>query len=106
LNIKKTVLTPVNIENVKNNIKEFPSVRKLENKTEIKRESVRRILKKELKYFPYKVQIGQSLSKPLELKRVQFCEKMLEKLETDPNYINKIWFTDESHFYLNGYVNK
>ncbi len=61
---KKTVLTPVNIENVKNNIKEFPSVRKLGNKTEIKRESVRRILKKELKYFPYKVQIGQSLSKP------------------------------------------
>ncbi len=67
---------------------------------------MRRILKKESKYFPYKVQISQSLSKPSELKRVQFCEKMLEKLETDPNYINKIWFTDESHFYLNGYVNK
>jgi hypothetical protein len=36
---------------------------------------VRRILKKELKYFPYKVQIGQSLSTPSELKRVQFREK-------------------------------
>ncbi len=103
---KKSVLTEVNIENVKNNIKEFPSVRKLEVKTGINRGSVHNILKNELNYFPYKVQIGQTLTKDSEKKRVEFCEKMLKRLETDPDFIHKIWFTDESHFYLNGFVNK
>jgi hypothetical protein len=65
---KKTVLTPINIEKVKNNLSQFPSVNKLSNKTKIKRESVRRILRNELKMFPYKVQIGQSLTKFSELK--------------------------------------
>ncbi len=31
---------------------------------------------------------------------------MLKKIESDPEFLNNIWFTDESHFHLNCYVNK
>ncbi len=65
---KKTVLTPINTEKAKYNLSEFANLNKLSNKTEIKRESLRRILRDELKILPYKVQIGQSLTKSSELK--------------------------------------
>jgi len=103
---KKTVLTPTNIENVKTNIKQFKSVRKLSNKTAIPKTSVHRILRKELKLFPYKVQLEQHLTKNAEILRKKFCEIMLEKIKIDPEFINNIWFTDESHFHLTGFVNK
>ncbi len=31
---------------------------------------------------------------------------MLEKIKIDAEFINNIWFTDESHFHLIGFVNK
>ncbi|HEY6437141.1 MAG TPA: hypothetical protein VIY47_11180, partial [Ignavibacteriaceae bacterium] len=103
---KKTVLTETNIENVKNNIKEFKSVRKLSNKTGIHYSAVHKILRKQLKLHPYKVQLVQNLTKNAEIQRKFFCETMLQKIENDPEYINNIWFTDESHFHLTGFCNK
>jgi hypothetical protein len=31
---------------------------------------------------------------------------MIQKLQLDPNLFNNIWFSDESHFYLDGHCNK
>jgi hypothetical protein len=31
---------------------------------------------------------------------------MLKNIESDPEFLNNIWFTDESRLNLNGYVNK
>ncbi len=82
------------------------SVRDIELKTTIGRESVRNILNKELKLFPYKVQLMQKLPESSFKKRLDFCNKMLEKIQSDSDLLNKIWFSDESHFYLDGHINK
>ncbi len=88
------------------NKKEFISVRDIERTTGIKRQSVHNILTQELKLFPYEVQIGQKLTPNSMTLRKFFCENMLKKIESDPEFLNNIWFTDERCFNLNGYVNK
>ncbi len=106
---KRPVLTESNINLVNGCVKnktEFISVRDIERTTGIKRQSVHNILSYELKLFPYKVQIGQKLTPNSMTLRKKFCENMLRKIESDPEFLNNIWFTDESHFHLDGYVNK
>jgi hypothetical protein len=105
---KKTVITPENIQKVENCLKsgEAKSVIKIGLKTDIGRESVRNILNKELNLFPYKVQIAQKIPENSIQKRLEFCNKMLGKYEINSDLLNNIWFTDESHFYLDGHCNK
>jgi len=35
-----------------------------------------------------------------------FADWILEQLEVNPNFIKQIIFSDEAHFWMNGYVNK
>lgn len=65
-----------------------------------------RILRKDLGLYPYKIQIVQELKPNDHLERRTFADWALEQLETDPNFGQKIIFSDEAHFWLNGYVNK
>lgn len=39
-------------------------------------------------------------------KRVDFCGDFKPFLEDNPAVSQSIWFSDEAHFHLNGYVNK
>lgn len=65
-----------------------------------------RILRKDLGLHPYKIVLTQQL-KPLDhRKRREFADWTLEQIETDPNFGQKIIFSDEAHFWLDGYVNK
>lgn len=65
-----------------------------------------RILRKDLGLHPYKIKLTQEL-KPLDhLKRRTFSDWALEKLRHDPDFHRKIIFSDEAHFWLNGFVNK
>jgi hypothetical protein len=36
----------------------------------------------------------------------QFCEKMIENINDDPNFVNNFFMSDEAHFHISGYVNK
>jgi len=38
--------------------------------------------------------------------RCVFADWALKQLEIDPNFTKKIIFSDETHFWMNGYVNK
>ncbi|VVC44742.1 Hypothetical protein CINCED_3A022867 [Cinara cedri] len=54
----------------------------------------------------YKIQLVQEL-KPADLpNRHRFSEWVLEKIEENPLFSTNIFFSDEGHFWLNGYVNK
>lgn len=65
-----------------------------------------RILRKDLGLRAYKIQLVQEL-KPADLPmRHRFSVWALGKLEEDPLFSTKILFSDEAHFWLNGYVNK
>ena len=65
-----------------------------------------KILRKDLGVKPFKIQLVQEL-KPADLpQRRIFGEWALGKLAEDPLFYRKIVFSDEAHFWLNGYVNK
>ncbi len=48
----------------------------------------------------------QKLSRFNKAKRLQFAEEFSAQIAEKPNMLNEIWFTDECHFWLNGFVNK
>jgi hypothetical protein len=48
----------------------------------------------------------QNIPENLSQKRLDFCNKMLQKLQLDSHLLDKIWFSDESHIYLDGDCNK
>ena len=105
---KKSVIIPDNIEKVQNCLQSgtAKSIIKIGAKTQIKRESVRKILNEQLKLYPYKIQIVQKIPENAISKRMEFCLKLSKELETNPEFLQNIWFSDESHFYLDGHCNK
>lgn len=70
----------------------------------ISKESVRRTLKK-YKYKAYKFANHQRLYPEDKIKRTDFCETMFNLLNENQNILNRIVFTDECSFSLNGTVN-
>ncbi|CAK9834549.1 hypothetical protein ANTRET_LOCUS11064 [Anthophora retusa] len=65
-----------------------------------------RILRKDLGMHPYKIQLTQELKPQDHQARRTFTDWALQQLQTDPNFGEKVIFSDEAHFWLNGFVNK
>ena len=65
-----------------------------------------KILRKDLGLKPFKRQLMQELKPNDLLQRRIFGARALGKLAEDPLFYRKIVFSDEVHFWLNGYVNK
>ncbi|CAK9806600.1 hypothetical protein ANTPLA_LOCUS4952 [Anthophora plagiata] len=65
-----------------------------------------RILRRDLGLHPYKIQLTQELKANEHRQRRAFADLVLEQLEVDPEFGRKIIFSDEAHFWMNGYVNK
>ena len=70
-----------------------------------KKDSVHRILKKDLGFHSYKLQMLQELEEDDSEKREVFAEKHLEHMEHDQNFLKNLFFLDEAHFHLHGGVN-
>ena len=68
----------------------------------INRESVRRILKKDLGLKSYKLQTSQQLS----LRRLEFCSRIKRMVEQREIDIGTIIFSDKSHIYFRSFMNK
>lgn len=96
--------TPENIELVESSLRENPrlSIRKRAASLGLPRAIIHEILKKDLKFHPFKIQIVQELKESDFDLRKNFCETMLERFRT----VNPIFWSDEAHFHLNGHVNK
>jgi hypothetical protein len=58
--------------------------------------------KKDVKLFPYTVQMQQDLHVANETRRVDFCYDFKISLEDSQPMPQNIWFTGEAHFHLNG----
>jgi transposase/AraC-like DNA-binding protein len=72
----------------------------------ISRSTLQRIVKKRLKMHPYKIQMYQRLSDYDKRRRLDFANAVLILIDEGKLDVNKIWFSDECHFWLDGYVNK
>jgi len=81
------------------------SVRRLSNITGVSKSTIHRILRRELRLYPYKLQLTQRLRRGDKAKRVRFCRWLLDKWKS-PSFRRHLFVSDEAHFYLNGCVNK
>ena len=103
-----TVRTPEMIKKVKDYYRreKQPSIRRCAAKLQIGYATVWAILHDDLHFKAYKVQLVQLLRPHDKERRLEFANTMLEKLAGNQIDLDKIWFSDEAHFYLHGYVNK
>ena len=104
----RTGRSATNIDVIRRAVAKSPrrSVRRLSTENNVPRTTVHRILRKDLKQFPYKIQIKQKMKKADKRSRVEFCDWIGAKIEKTPSFLDNVWFTDEAHFHLSGHVNK
>lgn len=105
----RSARTPANIAIVRNAIANSPhkSTRKLTQQVNMRRTTVRRILRRDLRLYPYKTQVVQELKPPDRQSRVRFAHWFLAQCPTDNDpFLNNLLTSDEAHFQLNGFVNK
>ncbi|XP_015793382.1 uncharacterized protein LOC107369929 [Tetranychus urticae] len=107
---KVTQRTPEKIEQARAIMDAEPStsVRQLAQQVDVSVGTAWRINRKDLNIFPYKMQVGQPLEQESCEKRVAFANEICEVLDTpdSPMDPSKIIFSDEAHFWLNGFVNR
>jgi len=96
--------TVENVESVNLSVHDNPnlSIRKRASALNVHRSTVHRILHKDLKMHPYKIQLVQELKPQDANQRLDFVNLAIERFSTFTN----ILFSDEAHFHLNGNVNK
>ncbi|PNF22716.1 hypothetical protein B7P43_G07116 [Cryptotermes secundus] len=98
----RSVRTQQNIETVRVLVLQSPrrSVRKQAAAVRVSRESVRRILRFDLNFHPYKLQIVQQLKENDHQLRLQFCQQIMTNINEDNEFLDKLWMSDEAHFHL------
>uniref|UniRef100_A0AAX7TH63 Uncharacterized protein n=1 Tax=Astatotilapia calliptera TaxID=8154 RepID=A0AAX7TH63_ASTCA len=104
---KKTVINEETLVAVLASFSKSPqrSTRRMSLESGISRTSLRQILATN-KWYPYKLQLLQHLSEDDPDQCTEFAEWTKQKLEQDPQFTQKILFSDEANFYVNGEVNK
>ena len=102
-----SVATDENIERVMVSVAENPrlSLRARSSILGITKSTLQVIMRKKLKFHPYKIQIVQDLKDSDFPLRKTYAEVMLLRFGTATRMGN-IFFSDEAHFHLGGYVNK
>ena len=107
INSKNHVRTPEKIEEVRESVTKSPgaSLRRRSLKLGIPKTTTARILKDDLKMFPYRITTHHLLSNDDVTRRLAMCKWFSTKMEEEPDWINNVWFSDEAHFHLNGAVN-
>lgn len=92
------------VQRVEHSVRENPqqSTRKRSQALNIKRTTLRRILKRDLHLKAYKIQLVQELKPQDANNRLNFANQMLDRFD----HFHNIMFSDEANFHLNGHVNK
>lgn len=105
---QKSVRSQENIAAVAASVDEDPnlSIRRRSQEVGLCYSTTWTILTKDLGLVPYKIQLTQELKPQDHRLRRTFAEWSLSQLQLDPEFNRKILFSDEAHFWLNGYVNK
>jgi len=81
------------------------SIRRLAQRLSLSDRTIRKILKEDLKMFPYKIQVHQRLNDEAISKRYTFASDLLEMIDSKRIDPTKTIFSDEAHIWLDGYIN-
>ena len=68
--------------------------------------TIRNVVRKELKLYPYKLQTSTALTEQHKSSRLNFAQYCRRELRRDTGYLERIIFSDECKFSLSGKVNK
>lgn len=95
------------IDKVRESVEQSPkrSLRKRCQSLDLSFETCRRVIVEDLKKYPYRIQTKQKLTVADKTKRKAMADKMLEKMEETPSFLEMLWTSDEAHFHLEGKVN-
>jgi len=75
------------------------SVRRASRELKGPEPTVRKILRKRLQLYLYKLQLEQKLQPDDPSKRLAFCEDLLSRMETDQGLSERVIFSDEGAFF-------
>lgn len=105
---RRTVRTQEAIAAVQRSVDNDPnvSIRRRSQQVNLCPSTLWKILRKDLGLRAYKIQLVQELKPQDHLLRRTLAEWAEGKIAVDPRFHMKILFSDEAHFWLNGYVNK
>lgn len=79
------------------------SIRRIADIVDLKYSTTRKILREDLKLYPYKIHIAQDLKSTDHELRMSFCSRMLKRVEEETiELLDNIYFSDESWFELTG----
>ena len=81
------------------------SVRAVAETTRVASTRVWKLLRKVLKFCPYRIQCMHELKPGDPERRLAFAEDYLTRVEFNPEWIDTIFWSDEAHFTLTGQVN-
>lgn len=81
------------------------SLRRASDEHDISHETVRKILKN-IKFHPYKIHLVHELNEDDPDRRIEFCERMMQRIDENPPFLYNIVFSDEATFTLKGEVNR
>jgi hypothetical protein len=81
------------------------SVRRLAKQLNASRTSVHSIIRRE-GFFPYKFQTHQKLETDDSRRRLEFSMEMIDRINANPRLLNRIMFSDEATFQIDGVVIK
>ncbi len=106
--VKQTARTNENKEAVRTLLKENPrtSINQLAQQIGVLWSSTYRLMREDIGLFPYKVQVLQKLTVFSRQRRLAIAEEFSVVLTARPSMFFNIWFSDECHFWMNGYVNE
>lgn len=104
---RSSICTDKNKCVVKNAFTQSPtkSTRRASQELGISRRSIQRMLY-QLEMKPYHPHLVQALNDDDPDRRVEFCTTLLNRLNDDTSFLDKICWTDEACFKINGHVNR
>ena len=105
---QRNAISAKNIATVRESVQENPrqSIPRRAQALGLSQTSTWRILHRDLGLHAYKIKLTQELNDNDHRQCRLFADWSSEHLEEDPNFGRKIIFIAESHFWMNGYVNK
>ena len=96
------------VSKIENAFNENPrlSTRNAERELGIPRSTIRDVLRKKLKMFPYRISFLQQLLPRDYVDRLNWAQHCRREIRRDSQYLSRIVFSDECLFHTNGTVNK
>ena len=100
----RTVRTPENTATIRNAVQQSPTRSAVQQAAalDISDRTFRRIVHKDLKFHPYKIQIVHHITGTDTNARLDFCRQFITVLNENPTVLSKFIMSDEAHFHLSG----